>query len=246
MATAIKILLVDDHALFRAGLRMLCAMIQRDVQVLEASTIAEALLLTRTHSQLRLCLLDLALRDEHGIDALSRLKEAAPGLAVVIVSASEESSTIRRCLDAGAMSFIPKSASPETLTEALRQVLAGRVFLPEGILKSAVESAPPADASPPAEALSPVDVLSPADAPMLTPRQIDVLRALCRGLPTKLIARELDLSEHTIKDHITAIFQVLGVRSRTEAVIRAGRLGPLAGIPPRGNAAADKAPPADR
>lgn len=240
MATAIKILLVDDHALFRAGLRMLCAMIQRDVQVLEASTIAEALLLTRTHSQLRLCLLDLALRDEHGIDALSRLKEAAPGLAVVIVSASEESSTIRRCLDAGAMSFIPKSASPETLTEALRQVLAGRVFLPEGILKS------PDEAVLPAETLLPVDALSPADAPMLTPRQIDVLRALCRGLPTKLIARELDLSEHTIKDHITAIFQVLGVRSRTEAVIRAGRLGPLAGIPPRGNAAADKVPPADR
>lgn len=214
MPTAIKILLVDDHALFRAGLRMLCATIQRDVQVLEAATIAEALLLTQAHPQLQLCLLDLALRNEHGIDALSRLKEAAPGVAVVIVSASEESATIRRCLDAGAMSFIPKSASPETLTEALRQVLAGHVFLPEGIMDAAGAALPR------------------ADAPALTPRQLDVLRALCRGQPTKLIARELDLSEHAVKDHITAIFQALGVRNRTEAVISAVRLGLPAGIAP--------------
>ncbi|MGD9943157.1 MAG: response regulator [Burkholderiaceae bacterium] len=214
MPTAIQILLVDDHALFRAGLRMLCATLQRDVQVLEAATIAEALRLTEAHPQLKLCLLDLALRNEDGIDALSRLKEAAPGVAVVIVSATEESAVIRRCLDAGAMSFIPKSAGPEMLTEALRQVLAGHVYLPQGVTESAGEAVPR------------------AGMPALTPRQLDVLRALCRGLPTKLIARELDLSEYTVKDHITAIFQSLGVRNRTEAVIRAVRLGLPAGIDP--------------
>jgi len=197
-----KILLVDDHALFRAGLRLLLATISRQATILEASTLDEALALAGQHPDLALCLLDLALKRENGLAALQHLKEVAPDIAVVIVSAAEENATIRDCLDAGAMSFIPKSATPEQLTEALRQVLEGRVYLPMQIYDSA-----------------------PAAQPNLTPRQLDVLGCLSRGLPTKSIARELGLSEHTVKDHLTSIYQALGARNRTDAVIRASQLG---------------------
>lgn len=197
-----KILLVDDHALFRAGLRLLLATISRDATILEAATLDEALALAAQHPDLALCLLDLALKHENGLTALQRLKEIAPDVAIVIVSAAEENAVIRSCLDAGAMSFIPKSAAPELLTEALRQVLEGRIYLPTQIY----------------------DEL-PAPRPNLTPRQLDVLACLSRGLPTKSIARELGLSEHTVKDHLTSIFQALGARNRTDAVIRASQFG---------------------
>jgi DNA-binding NarL/FixJ family response regulator len=199
----VKILIVDDHALFRAGLRMLLATIGREVACREASSIAEAVAIIQQHDDLDFCLLDLMLRNEQGFSAIARIKELAPGIAVVVVSGSEEAATIRSCIDAGAMSFIPKSAAPEVLTHALQRVLAGEVYLPEQVASLLVDS--------------------PA-APTLTPRQLQVLQGLSRGLPTKLIARELNLSEHTVKEHLTAIFRALGVRSRTEAVIKASLL----------------------
>ena len=200
-----KTLLVDDHALFRAGLRMPLRTIRPDASPIEASTIDEALAACAEHPDLQIVLLDLSLRDESGLDALRRLREAAPVAAVVVVSGSEEVSTIHACLDAGAMSYIPKSVAPDVLTEAMRHVLAGRVWLPEQI--SALEAA------------------ESATRPVLTPRQLDVMRCLNRGLPTKTISRELDLSENTVKEHIAAIFRALGVVNRTQAVIRASRLG---------------------
>ena len=198
-----KILLIDDHALFRAGLRMLLATIDRDVVILEAATTREALALAEAHPDLRLCLLDLNLKNEHGLRALNRIREAASEVAIVIVSGTEEISTVHACIDAGAMSYIPKSVTPEVLTEALRQVLAGTIFLPPEI-SGGTDS-------------------DEAARPVLTPRQRDVLRALSRGLPTKSISRELSLSEHTVKEHITTIFRILGARNRTEAVIKASR-----------------------
>jgi DNA-binding NarL/FixJ family response regulator len=199
-AHVMKILLVDDHTLFRAGLRMLLAALGKDVVVIEASNADEAIAVAGDNVQL--CLLDLALKTSDGIDLLARLKQTAPNLIVVIVSASDDAQTIRACIDAGAMSFIPKSASPEALTHALRQVLGGEVYLPDE-LSSASATAP---------------------RPHLTPRQRDVLRYLSQGLPTKLIARRLELSEHTVKEHIGSIFHALNVRNRTEAVICASRL----------------------
>jgi DNA-binding NarL/FixJ family response regulator len=201
---AVKILIVDDHALFRAGLRMLLGTIGTHVTVLEAADTAQALALLRAHPDIQACLLDLALKAEAGIDAIQLIKDLAPQTAVVVVSAADDSATIRRCIDAGAMSFIPKSVTPDVLTLALQHVLGGTVYLPEQILATMDATAP---------------------GPSLTTRQLQVLQCLSRGLPTKLIARELGLSEHTVKDHITAIFQALDARNRTEAVIKAGRLG---------------------
>ncbi|QSA97141.1 response regulator [Methylococcus sp. EFPC2] len=198
-----KILLLDDHALFRAGLRLLLETLGKDAVVLEAGTIGEALALASRHPDLPLCLLDLNLRNEHGLDALARIKATAPDVAIVVISSTEESGAIQACIEAGAMSFIAKSAPPETLAVALRHVLAGEIYLPPPFDRPAEPDAPPV---------------------ALSPRQRDVLRGLCRGLPTKSIARELGLSEHTVKDYIASVFQLLGVHNRTEAVIEAARL----------------------
>lgn len=203
-----KILLVDDHALFRAGLRLLLSSIQSDAQILEAEDTRGALELAALHPDLPLCLLDLALGQGHGLETLAQLKQVAPEVAVVVVSASTDGAVVRSCLDAGAMSFIPKSLGPQTLMMAVRQVLAGSIYLPEELLKS---------------------IAAPA-APQLTPRQLDVLAGLCRGLPSKSIARELQLSEYTVKEYVSALFQALGVHNRTEAAIAATRLGLAAGL----------------
>jgi DNA-binding NarL/FixJ family response regulator len=198
----VKILIIDDHALFRAGLRMLLSTIGQNVACLEAGTIADALALITQHSDLQLCLLDLTLKNEQAIGAIKGIKEIAPQVAVVVVSGSDDNDTISSCIDAGAMSFISKSATPDVLKQALGHILKGAVYLPDQI-NSAMDRTP----------------LSP-----LTPRQQQVLQALSRGLPNKLIARELSLSENTVKEHIAAVFAALGVRNRTEAVIKASRL----------------------
>lgn len=200
-----KILLVDDHELFRAGLRMLLATIDAQAVILEASSLGEALALAAAHPDLQLCLLDLALKSERGFDGIQKIRNSAPNVAVVVVSALEDIAAVHRCIDAGAMSFVPKSATPLVLTEALRQVLAGAVYLPNEIFNDSARA--------------------PAVAPNLTARQLEVLRSLSLGYPTKIIARRLDISESTVNEHIAVIYRALGVHNRTQAVIAAGRLG---------------------
>jgi DNA-binding NarL/FixJ family response regulator len=199
----VKILIVDDHALFRAGLRMLLSTIGRNVLCIEAGSITYGLALISKNPELQLCMLYLTLKNEQGLAEINKIKAAAPQVAVVVVSGSDDSDTIGSCIDAGAMSFIPKSVTPDVLKQALHHILRGAVYLPDQIV-SAIEHQPV--------------------GPQLTPRQQQVLQALSRGLPTKLIAHELSLSEHTIKDHIAAVFAALGVRNRTQAVIKASQL----------------------
>lgn len=200
-----KILLLDDHALFRAGLRLLLETLDKHARILEAGTIAEALGQVAENPDLQLCLLDLNLHHEKGLDLLTTLKTVAPDITVVVVSSSDEASLIRACIDAGAMSFIPKSAAPAILAEALKHVLTGDIYLPNALLASEKE-------------------IQNESAISLSPRQRDVLRGLCRGRSTKSIARDLALSEHTVKDYIAALFHLLAVHNRTEAVIEANRL----------------------
>ncbi|RZL62540.1 MAG: response regulator transcription factor [Variovorax sp.] len=205
-----KILIADDHALFRAGLRLLLSSLDSSPLLLEAASLPEATAVAQRHSDLTLCLLDLQFDGENGLTAFNVIKQAAPDVAIVVISAASDLVTVRACLEAGAMSFVPKSVSPETLTLALQKVLAGHIYLPDEVLHHAREA---------------------AVQPNLSPRQMDVLRGLARGLPTKSIARELGISEHTAKEHIGLIFQALGAHNRTEAVIMAARLGwPHAGV----------------
>ncbi len=203
-----KILLVDDHALFRAGLRMLLSTIDTGIEPLEAATLSEAISLIELHPDLDLCLLDLSLRDEFGLRALAKIRLVAPSVPVVVVSGNDEPGVIRDCIDGGAMGFIPKGIETNLFLRALKMVLAGEAFLPQGLF---------------------ADDSDEPRRPVLTPRQREVLRCLARGLPTKLIARELGLSEHTVKGHIKLLFQILGVNNRTEAVIKSSRLRPSSG-----------------
>ena len=182
---------------------MLLSTIDAELACLEAGSIAGARALLSEHEDLQLCILDLSLNQESGMSAIRMLKESRPALAVVVVSGTEDPDVVRECIDAGAMSYIPKSMAPDVLTEALRHVLQGEVHLPASVAATL-------DAA--------------AARPHLSPRQADVLQCLNRGLPTKLIAVELGLSEYTVKDYLGAIFHALGVRNRTEAVIKAARL----------------------
>jgi DNA-binding NarL/FixJ family response regulator len=198
------VLLVDDHALFRAGLKLLLEVKRPDLRVHEAVGATAAMAWVQDHGAPDLCLLDLELKDHSGMLVLRAIRTMTPHAAIVVISATDDPSAVCACIQAGAMSYIPKSASSEVLAQAIARVLAGEVFLPEGF-KAA-------------------DPDRQAPSPVLTPRQRDVLRLLNRGLPSKLIARELGISEYTVKDHIASILRILGVRNRTQAVILARRL----------------------
>lgn len=202
---SMRVLLVDDHALFRAGMRLLLEAIRSDLIVLDAGTIEQALALMQEHPDIRLCLLDLDLKQVRGLTTLRRVRAVAPAMAVVVISANDDPAIVRECIDQGAMSYIPKCATPEQLTRALARVLAGEVFLPRAEATATYGSTTRREAA-------------------LTPRQREVLAGLNRGLPTKLIARELGLSEFTVKEYLSDIFRSLGVHNRTEAVIRASQM----------------------
>ncbi|BEP54938.1 hypothetical protein GmRootV118_21820 [Variovorax sp. V118] len=138
-----KVMTLDDHALFRAGLRMLLESMERSAEIFEAATVDEACALALRHPDLAICLLDLELRGEYGLDALVRLKSAAPDIAAVVVSASTDVDIIRGCLEAGAMSFVPKSMPADFLKRAFETVLAGEVYLPQEIPCTWGRRAPP-------------------------------------------------------------------------------------------------------
>jgi len=205
----LNLLLVDDHALFRDGLAMLLAHHWPAWKLQCAGTLAEALAAVNEHADLGLAVLDLALPDSAGLDGLARLREAAPGLTVVVVSADERRETVLAAIDAGAAGFIGKSADSAGFMAALRTVLGGGVWLPASVLGDG-----PAPPSAGEEALQ-----------SLTPRQRDVLWRVLEGKPNKLICRDLDMAPSTVKTHLAEIYRRLGVRSRTQAVVAAARLG---------------------
>ena len=218
-----KILIVDDHPLIREALRHVLAALDDKFDLLEAEDGATAFAAVDAHPELDLVLLDLALPDVDGFDALAQLRERHPGVPIVVLSASDQAETVMRAIDAGAMGFIPKTSSNQLLLNALRQVLSGRVYLPADVLhrhqgtpEQALQRAAAAQKS--GEALAPRDI-------GLTARQAEVLALLVQGQPNKLICRGLDLAEGTVKIHVTAILKALNVSNRTQAVIAVGKLG---------------------
>ncbi|HSD60214.1 MAG TPA: response regulator transcription factor [Burkholderiales bacterium] len=214
-----KILVVDDHPLIREALRTVLRDLDPSIALVEAENGAATLAAAREHADLDLVLLDLSLPDGNGLVILETLRETYPALPVVVLSATEDPDTVTRALDGGAMGFIPKTSSNRLLLNALRLVLAGGVYLPAQVLGQAHAAA---GAVPTARPGSPAK--TPADIG-LTRRQAQVLGLMVQGKPNKLICRELDLAEGTVKIHITAILRALGVSNRTQAVIAVGRMG---------------------
>ncbi|MBI3348137.1 MAG: response regulator transcription factor [Burkholderiales bacterium] len=207
-----RVLVADDHPLVRDALaRAVRGLRSRDgeagdVQVCEAGDLAAAL--AGLAQPVDLALVDLQMPGMDGLGGLAALRAALASQPLVVTSGLDDAATIRAVLAAGAAGFIPKTAGAELLLQALRLVLGGGVYVPAEALSGLAPTTPPA--SPPAG---------------LTPRQAEVLQALARGEPNKQIARELGLSEGTVKLHLAAILRVLQARNRTEAVVRARALG---------------------
>ena len=218
-----KILIVDDHPLIREALRHVLGVLDGALALVEAQNSAEALAAANAHADLDLVLLDLALPDVDGFEALARLREQQPGLPVVVLSAFEQPELVKRALDAGAMGFIPKTSSNQLLLDALRQVLSGHVYLPADVLAQHREI-PEVALQRTAQTAGGGAAPTPQDLG-LTARQADVLALMVQGKPNKMICRELNLAEGTVKIHVTAILKTLNVTNRTQAVIAVGKLG---------------------
>jgi DNA-binding NarL/FixJ family response regulator len=197
-----KILIVDDHPLFRAGFHAVLQQSPLDADILSVATLGEALQLLRDDHDIGLVLLDLHLRDSDGFSALGQIGEQFPTTACIIISGDEHEGIAHQAVSAGASGFIPKSFTADEMLAAIDEVLKGNVFLPP-------QSGP---------GLRPVDGA-------LTLRQLEVLSLMARGCSNKEIARELQLAERTVKAHVTAVMDALQVKNRTQAVVVAQQQG---------------------
>lgn len=205
------IVIADDHPLFRGALRQAIASIMPKARVIEASGMDELNAALGREQDVDLILLDLTMPGVQGFSGLLSLRAQHPELPVMIVSANEEATVIRRAMEFGASGFIPKSVNVDSIGGAIRAVLAGDTWTPPDIDLSAAEDKEIADL---------VRRLS-----TLTPQQVRVLAMLSEGLLNKQIAYELGVSEATVKAHVSAILDKLGVDSRTQAVIAASKIG---------------------
>ena len=217
-----KILVVDDHPLIREALRGVFGDLKSDITLFEASDSRQAMELVAEHGDLELILLDLNLPDRDGFSILSELRATHPGIAVVVLSGTQDRNSVTKALDLGAVGFIPKTGQREVMMSALQLVFAGGIYIPPEILSR--EAPPPPPASPTATRLGLQSQAAPTDLG-ITDRQIDVLALMMQGKSNKAICRVLDLAEPTVKNHVTAIFKALKVTNRTEAVIAARELG---------------------
>ncbi|WP_116474053.1 response regulator transcription factor [Zobellella maritima] len=207
METGYSIIIADDHPLFRNALHQAVQLAVAGVQLHEVDSIDNLMRLLTEVTDVDLLLLDLKMPGASGFSGLAQLRNQYPGLPVVVVSASEEPAVVQQAMRFGAMGFIPKSAPMPTLVGALNSILAGDPWWPEGI--NLEEDAGD-------------DLVERLAS--LTPQQYKVLTMLSEGKLNKQIAYELEVSEATVKAHVTAIFRKLGVQNRTQAVIALSQL----------------------
>ena len=197
-----KILIVDDHPLFRAGFHAVLEQSALEAGVLSVSSVPEALQALQKDADIGLVLLDIHLRGDDGFAALKVIGERFPTTACIMISGDEQQSIAARAVASGASGFIPKSFTADEMIDAIRKVLAGEVFVPET-----------------------TDLTTPQQPNGLTLRQLEVISMLGRGFSNKEIARALDVAERTVKAHVSAVFEALNVRNRTQAVLVAQRRG---------------------
>jgi DNA-binding NarL/FixJ family response regulator len=208
-----RLLVVDDHSLIREAVRHVARALGDGVEVLSAAGCDEGFAVAAGEPELELLLLDFNLRGLSGVAAIQAWRARHPALPVVVLSSSEDRSTVLAAMAAGAAGFIPKSSSNEVMLSALRLVLAGGRYLPAEVL-----------AAPEPEVAANRGNAS-LDRLGLSARQLEVLRLIARGMPNKIICGELGLAERTVKAHVTEVLRALGVSSRTQAALAASRLG---------------------
>ena len=205
-----RLIIADDHPLFRGALREAVSGLFGRAEVGEAGTFEQVTELLERGGEVDLILLDLRMPGVRGFSGLMYLRAQYPSVPIVVVSANDDPAVIRRCMEFGASGFIPKTLGADTLRAAIARVLRGEVWTPPDV-DLALE--------PDAQSAAMIARLS-----TLTPQQVRVLMMLSGGLLNKQIAYELGVSEATVKAHVSAILQKLGVDSRTQAVIAAGRI----------------------
>jgi DNA-binding NarL/FixJ family response regulator len=204
------LVIADDHPLFRGALREAVSGLFERVEIAEAGTFDEMSRMLDEGGEVDLILLDLSMPGVRGFSGLMFLRAQYPSVPVVVVSANDDPAVIRRCMDFGASGFIPKTLGIEELRGAVTKVLKGEVWTP-----------PDVDLTGGTDAQSSALL---ARLATLTPQQVRVLMMLGEGLLNKQIAFKLGVSEATVKAHVSAILQKLGVDSRTQAVIAVGRI----------------------
>jgi DNA-binding NarL/FixJ family response regulator len=209
-STYYRLAIADDHPLFRGALREAVRNLFERVEIVEAGSFDEISKLLERGSEVDLILLDLAMPGVRGFSGLMYLRAQYPSVPVVIVSANDDPAVIRRCMDFGASGFIPKTLGVEPIRDAITCVLKGSIWTPPDV---DLHTAPDAEAAALVARLT-----------ALTPQQVRVLMMLSEGLLNKQIAYELGVSEATVKAHVSAILQKLGVESRTQAVIAASKI----------------------
>ncbi len=213
-----KILIGDDHLLFREGLCRLLTQLDDQASFVEAGTFDDVLSLARDGQDFDLVLLDLQMPGFPGFSGVQEICEAQAGTPVVIVSASEAQADVRAALDSGASGYIPKSSSVKIMLSALNLIFSGGIYVPPAAILGDGPGVSGGSAAPGGGGVA----AGAPGAPALTQRQRDVLRCLREGKSNKQIAYELGLSEGTVKIHVTAVMRSLGVRNRTQAVIASG------------------------
>jgi DNA-binding NarL/FixJ family response regulator len=201
-----RLLIADDHPLFRLALTQALRDVMPEATVLEAGSLAQARERLAADPDIDLILLDLHLPDSHGLMGLASLRAEYPQVAVAMISAHDDPHTIRRALAYGACAFIPKRSDVPRLREALRAVLDGEDYLPPELSEAIRASAPSGE-----------DANNAARLASLTPQQFKVLVRVAEGQLNKQIADALSISERTVKAHLSALFEKLGVRNRTQA-----------------------------
>lgn len=208
-----KVLVVDDHGLFRDGVCLLIRRMGIGIEtILEAGDAQSGLALAAKHADLGMILLDINLPDLSGALTVRAFRRTCICTSLVLLSAVDDLPRVRRCMNEGAQGFIHKSANAETILAALRSILNGEAVWIDPLAKLAV-----------------ISEMHEAASVNLTPRQIDVLARLCQGWSNKEIARDLLISDNTVRIHVAAILQNLGARNRSEAIVLARDLGLIGG-----------------
>lgn len=221
-----KVLIADDHRLIIEGVKIKLAELDPGVEAVVAMNLDELDRAVAAHAdELDLALVDITMPGTNGHQHVAKLRAQAPALPVIVLSGSEDVELMRSLIDLGVLGFIPKAYSPDVMLSAIRLVLAGGIYIPPLLLANAqAQGWQPSEAPPPAarggDPARSLDGLRN----LLTERQIDVMRLLSQGKPNKLIARDLGISEGTVKIHLAAIFRALNVRNRVEAVVASRKL----------------------
>ncbi|MBR1904306.1 MAG: response regulator transcription factor [Alphaproteobacteria bacterium] len=218
-----KILIADDHELFLQGLLFILEKEYAGAQIVTAANYTDIFNKLAEHKDFDLIITDLAMPGANWLDALKKIHNDCPEVPIIIISAVFERSILQKTFDIGVSGYISKAFPNSLIISAINLVLAGGVYIPQELLRENMTGAP--------EQINllldnqETDDNKDAEAKILTPRQMDVLNCLAKGMPNKLIARELGLSEGTVKIHITLILRALEVGNRLAAVREAVKRG---------------------